>query len=293
MLRCTRKLGAPAFAESLPFARSGQVKKRRIWLSLLLAAMGSWAAAEMSIGGPQPERHSLRITIAYNNMLHAPGLANRWGFAAVIEAGEDTVLFDTGGHGPTLLANLRRLDIDPKSIDAVVLSHFHPDHTGGLDDFLACHSRVTVHMPRSFPVTFRRMVERHGAHIQNVSGPNHLLANLHSTGEMGNGIKEQALIIDTARGLAIVTGCAHPGILEIISAARKHLNKEVYLLTGGFHLLDQGGNKLRSTVQAIRNLGIQKVAPSHCTGGMALALFRENWKSDFIEGGCGAIIEIP
>jgi 7,8-dihydropterin-6-yl-methyl-4-(beta-D-ribofuranosyl)aminobenzene 5'-phosphate synthase len=109
----------------------------------------------------------------------------------VIEAGADTVLFDTGGDGSTLLANLRRLGIDPLSIDAVVLSHIHGDHTGGLDDFLARRPNVTVYMPQSFPVAFRRSVERRGARVETVGVPRRLFANLHSTGEMGMGSRSR------------------------------------------------------------------------------------------------------
>lgn len=86
----------------------------------------------------------LRITVVYNNVPHSRGLATAWGFAAVIETGGHTLLFDTGGDGPTLLANLRRLGIDPESIGAIVLSHIHGDYTGGLDDLLACRPDVTV-----------------------------------------------------------------------------------------------------------------------------------------------------
>jgi metal-dependent hydrolase (beta-lactamase superfamily II)/zinc transporter ZupT len=276
----------PAMPRNVQFTRCG------IWLALVFTIISSWAAAAMS-AEPQAKGGPVRITVVYNNVPHAPGLAAAWGLAAVIETGGGRVLFDTGGNGPILLANLQRLGIDPASIDAVVLSHIHGDHTGGLDDFLGRHSNVTVYMPRSFPAPFRRMVEQRGARVETVSGPRRLFANLHSTGEMGEGIQEQALIINTDQGLVVVTGCAHPGIVEIATAVRGYLNKEIYLLMGGFHLLGLSESKLRGTVQALRGLGIHKAAPSHCTGDAAIALFRENWKSDFIEGGCGAIIEIP
>jgi 7,8-dihydropterin-6-yl-methyl-4-(beta-D-ribofuranosyl)aminobenzene 5'-phosphate synthase len=238
-------------------------------------------------------RPPLRITVVYNNVPHAPGLTTAWGFAAVIAAGADTVLFDTGGDGPTLLANLRRLGIDPDSIDAVVLSHIHGDHTGGLDDFLARNPKVTVYLPRSFPAAFRRAVESRGARVEPVSGPQRLFANFHSTGEMGDGTREQALIVDTAAGLVVITGCAHPDIVEIARAARVYLGKDIYLLMGGFHLLGRGPEQNRPTVDALRKLGVRKVAPSHCTGDAAIAMFRETWGRDFIEGGCGAVIKLP
>jgi 7,8-dihydropterin-6-yl-methyl-4-(beta-D-ribofuranosyl)aminobenzene 5'-phosphate synthase len=110
---------------------------------------------------------------------------------------------------------------------------------------------------------------------------------------MGDGMIEQALIADTASGLVVITGCAHPGIVNIARAARKYLGKDVYLLMGGFHLLGRHPEQIRATVETLRRLAVRKVAPSHCTGDAAIALFRDTWAKDFIEGGCGAVIDIP
>jgi 7,8-dihydropterin-6-yl-methyl-4-(beta-D-ribofuranosyl)aminobenzene 5'-phosphate synthase len=240
-----------------------------------------------------PTPPPVRITVAYNNLPHAAGLATAWGFAAVVETGGRKVLFDTGGDGPTLLANLRRLDISPESIDAVVLSHIHGDHTGGLDGFLERHGDVVVYLPRSFPASLRDAVEGRGARVTLVGGAQRLFATVHSTGEMDGGIKEQALIVDTGAGLVVITGCAHPGIVEVARAARSYLGREIYLLMGGFHLAGESERDLPGTLRALRELGVRKVAPSHCTGSKAIARFQETWGIDFIEGGCGAVIVIP
>lgn len=238
-------------------------------------------------------RPPLRITVVYNNITHTPGLTTAWGFAAVIEDGADVVLFDTGGDGPTLLANMERLGIAPDSIGAVVLSHIHADHTGGLEAFLARRPDVTIYMPQSFPAAFRRSVEQRGARVEVVRERRHLFGNLYSTGELGDGMIEQALIVDAASGLVVITGCAHPGIFKIARAACMYLGKDIYLLMGGFHLLGLPPEQLRGTVAALRQLGVRKVAPSHCTGDTAIALFRDKWEKDFIEGGCGAVIDVP
>jgi 7,8-dihydropterin-6-yl-methyl-4-(beta-D-ribofuranosyl)aminobenzene 5'-phosphate synthase len=235
----------------------------------------------------------LRITVVYDNVPQSPGLPTAWGFAAVIATGAHTLLFDTGGDGPTLLGNLGRLGIDPASIDAIFLSHIHGDHTGGLDGFLARRPDVTVYVPRSFPAGFCSGVERRRARVEKVGGARRLFANVYSTGEMGADIREQSLIVDTPAGLVVVTGCAHPGIVEIASTAKAYLGKDIALLMGGFHLLDRAPEANRATIEALRRLGVCKLAPSHCTGDEAIRMFHAAWGDDLLAGGCGSVIELP
>ena len=80
--------------------------------------------------------HEMAITVIYDNNPYKEGLETAWGFAASITGTEKTILFDTGGDGSILLNNMQKLAIDPNGIDTVVLSHIHPDHTGGLNSFL-------------------------------------------------------------------------------------------------------------------------------------------------------------
>lgn len=77
-------------------------------------------------------------------------------FSCLIEGLDKTILFDTGGNGDILLANMQRLGLDPEDVDAVVLSHIDADHTGGLGAFLARNPDVTVYMPESLPASFQR-----------------------------------------------------------------------------------------------------------------------------------------
>jgi glyoxylase-like metal-dependent hydrolase (beta-lactamase superfamily II) len=86
------------------------------------------------------------ITIAtvFDNYAVDNRLTTRWGFAAVVSAPSATVLFDTGGDGATLLANMAKLDIDSSGIHQVVISHIHADHLGGLDEFLRNNAKVQV-----------------------------------------------------------------------------------------------------------------------------------------------------
>jgi 7,8-dihydropterin-6-yl-methyl-4-(beta-D-ribofuranosyl)aminobenzene 5'-phosphate synthase len=242
---------------------------------------------------PAAAESAARITVVYDNVAYAPGLRTDWGFAALVETADERVLFDTGAKGGILLANLARLGIEPKSIDAVVLSHHHGDHTGGLKPLLAEHPNVTVYIPQSFGAAFERDLQLKGALVETVSGPRRLRANVYTTGELGATPPEHALIIDVPNGLVVLTGCAHPGVVEIAGAARAYRGRDVELLAGGFHLHAQSPTELRHSLQALRDLGVRRVAPSHCTGKQASARFRELWGEQFVPSGCGAVIETP
>jgi 7,8-dihydropterin-6-yl-methyl-4-(beta-D-ribofuranosyl)aminobenzene 5'-phosphate synthase len=82
---------------------------------------------------PRPEPFErLTITIVYDNNEYDERLKTAWGFSCLVERGELSLLFDTGGDAPTLLSNMEVLELDPRDIDTVVLSHIHSDHVGGL-----------------------------------------------------------------------------------------------------------------------------------------------------------------
>jgi len=238
------------------------------------------------------EQDQVRLHVVFNNLPCKAGLQTSWGFACLIDGLDKNVLFDTGGNGNILLSNMQKLGLDAQAVEAVVLSHIHGDHTGGLDTFLTRNPDVTVYVPESFPASFKREVERLGAAIETVSGARQLLDSVHSTGEMNHGIKEQALIVDTARGLIVITGCAHPNVGDMAKQAQDYLDKDIYLLMGGFHLGGRSDTEIRAIIKRLKALGVKKVAPSHCTGDNAIRLFREAWGENFIEGGLGAVIEV-
>lgn len=259
------------------------------WLfALKIMFLGVIAFADVG----KPETPTCRITVIFNNIPCAPELQTSWGFSCLVQGFGQTILFDTGGDGDILLANMKHLGVDPGVVDAVVLSHIHADHTGGLEAFLRQNANVTVYLLCSFPHTFQQQIKHLGANVVEINGPMRLFDKVHSTGEMGNGIKEQALILNTSKGLVVITGCAHPGIENIVRKARQYLKKDIYLIMGGFHLTGAGSSEIRKRIQNLRALDIEKVAPSHCTGGAAIDRFREVWGDDFLPGGCGAIIDL-
>jgi 7,8-dihydropterin-6-yl-methyl-4-(beta-D-ribofuranosyl)aminobenzene 5'-phosphate synthase len=239
----------------------------------------------------EEKKDAVMITVVYDNIAYDPRLQTAWGFACLVETGEKTILFDTGGDGARLLRNMATLGADPKSIEVVVLSHIHGDHTGGLESLLRTDARPTVYLPRSFPSDFKSRV-RAQADVVEVGQAAKIADSVYTTGQMGSGIIEQALVLKTSRGLVVVTGCAHPGIAEMVARAAEIGGDKVYLVLGGFHLGGASEAGVKEIIAEFQRLGVQKVAPSHCTGDNAIRLFREVYREDFIASGAGQIIEI-
>ncbi len=235
---------------------------------------------------------SYRLTIVFNNIPYATNIRTGWGFACLIEGFQQTILFDTGGDGDILLSNMKGLGIDPGIVSVIILSHIHADHCGGLERFLRQNPEVSIYLPESFPASFRQEIQDYGAHVKTVGTPRRLFAQVYSTGEMGKLIKEQSLILETPKGLAIITGCAHPGIVQIVEKAKGLLKKDIYIVIGGFHLMGTSTTRIREIIQELKDLGVEKVAPSHCTGEKAIGLFKKGWGKNFVEAGCGAVISL-
>lgn len=229
------------------------------------------------------------LTVLYDNNPADPRLTSAWGFACLIEAAAGAVLFDTGGDGAILLQNMATLGIDPAAIDAVVLSHNHNDHTGGLAALLASNDHLVVYVPASFATEISRLVGGR-AEIVEVAGPTEILEGVNTTGEMGAAIVEQSLIVETARGLVVVTGCAHPGIVEIVR--RAVALGEIDLVIGGFHLSDRSRSDVQVVIEDLLALGVRRVAPCHCTGADATAEFEAGFGSGFVPCGVGTRITI-
>jgi 7,8-dihydropterin-6-yl-methyl-4-(beta-D-ribofuranosyl)aminobenzene 5'-phosphate synthase len=133
---------------------------------------------------------------------------------------------------------------------------------------------------------------RKRAKLIEVKNEQKVFENVYTTGLIKNNPDEQSLVIKTEKGLVIITGCAHPGIVNIIKKAKELAKENVYLVLGGFHLFGADDAEIEKIIGNFRDLGVKKVAPCHCTGDKAISLFEKEYKENFVKVGVGKIIEV-
>ncbi len=212
----------------------------------------------------------MKVTIVYDNDVSKEGLEADWGFSCLLEAENmPKILFDTGTRGKILLANMKKLDIDPSSVQEVFISHAHFDHTGGLADFLEVNKKAKIYVPPSFAGPVER-------EVITIGEPTKIHENVFSTGELG-GI-EQSMAVKTCKGLVVIAGCSHPGVGNILRAVAQF--GKVYALIGGLHGFKE--------FDLLKDLEL--VCPTHCT--QFKSQIKSLYPKKYVDGGAGKVITL-
>ncbi len=236
---------------------------------------------------------------------------------AKVDDVEVCILMDTGPSSEALLNNVDGIDVNLRKIDAIMLSHGHYDHTNGLISVLRSAAKrvpVLAH-PKVFSPKFAvkpklrpigpaftlPTVESAGGVPLLVSNPVEIADGVKTTGEIARITKyekvagfltvdeghfvedsivdDQALVINLKnKGLVIVTGCAHAGVVNTIIHAQKIMETEkVCAVLGGFHLIDADDERIKATVADLTKSNIGFLGPCHCTGEKATRKLKETF----------------
>jgi len=210
----------------------------------------------------------MKITIIYDNTAFRKDLQSDWGFSCLVEEkGAPKILFDTGTNGKILLSNMKKLEIDPLSIEEVFISHLHWDHTGGLSELLKINPNIKkIYLPSSMGLENEVVLKE----------PTEIHEKIFSTGEL-EGI-EQSMGVITEKGIVLIVGCSHPYMGTILDTAKKF--GKIYAIIGGMHGF--------SEFELFKDINL--ICPTHCT--QHKKELKEIYPQRYIEGGAGRIIEI-
>ncbi len=249
---------------------------------------------------------SISITVLVENTAGKSGVIAEHGLAYFIEAGDKKILFDTG-QGMALEHNAKKLGIDLYNLDALILSHGHYDHTGGVH--LVSAKKVFAHPavvdPKfsrnpngkshsvAMPNLDRQALLAHPKWVR-VEAPMELSSGLRLTGpiprltdfeDTGGAFfsdadctvsdelpDDQSLFFETPAGTVVILGCAHSGVINTLRTIQTLTNnRPLQTVVGGMHLLHADENRMNRTIEELRRLNVRCLMPCHCTGLPAIA----------------------
>lgn len=299
-------------------------KEDKMKLKVVASLVLLCALMAPSVLGADP---SDRVTILYDAFGKSSELKMDWGYSALIERDGKRILFDTGNNPEIFAENVKKLGVDLKKLDFVVMSHRHADHATGLDYVLSVNPRVTVYVPRelaggfgdSVPKSFYRTNDSLPSGMRYFGGrPPEKIAFgtfwkdakfvlVDKTTEVAPGVyliptisqvppfvglPEISLGIRTQKGLLLFAGCSHAGIEKILEASMS-VDNHIHLLFGGLHLIQTPDPEIERVSTALHDKWkLDRIAPGHCTGEPAFAALQKLFDRDYLYAGVGTVIEL-
>ena len=256
---------------------------------------GAWllAAALASAANPPaaPAAPELDIRVIYDNTSARSDVQADWGFAAVVTFRERRVLFDSGTKPELFMTNLEKMEVDPPSIRQAVISHQHRDHRNGIYKLFPLQPAMRIHFLKAFYDEAYEAAAAVGMTPNRVTGPFEVEPGVYSTGMIAGDPPEQSLAVETSKGIVLLVGCGHPGVVNIVETVEKQRGADsIRLLLGGFHMLRRNEDEINSRIAKLKQLNVRRVMPAHCSGDLAKRLFQEAYGENFDTLGAGKVL---
>ena len=232
------------------------------------------------------------IIVVDNNPDPKGILRSAWGLSILVNTSQGLILFDTGPDPNLLKYNLLKLGIRPQDIKAVVISHSHGDHTGGLPFILKNHPNIPVYIPAGSSKYLEEYVLKYGGVPITVNETTMIMNGIYVLGELYGPPWEQSLVVRSDKGYILLVGCSHPGIVRITEHLINDLGKPPYLIIGGFHIAGAPLTECKEIIEELINLGVEKIAPIHCSGDTIRELLEKKYPDHYLPAHTGSIIKI-
>jgi len=230
------------------------------------------------------------MKILFDNYQSNSSCISLWGFSAYLKRYK--LLFDTGSNGRVLLQNIKTLNIDIFDIKYIFITHNHWDHIGGIDSILEINNNITLIVPASLSkYLIKDLKTLTKKVIVCTKKAERLFDNVYTTGLLGDATPEQSLIIDDNYP-KVITGCGHYGIENIVNISKSVIGKNIKFTIGGFHLINKDKNEILESIVNLDKLGVEKVLPTHCSGDLAIELYKNHFKDNYISGGVGKVLNL-
>lgn len=273
----------------------------------------------------------IKATIVSENcVFHLPGAVAEHGLSIFLETDCGNYLLDTG-QGKAVVNNALALGLDLKTIKGVIISHHHWDHTGGLGPVLDLKGAVDVYAhPDLFKESYsvkentvryigvpypRPLLEAKGARFIFNDEFREIEPGLWLTGEVPRRTDyergdekqvlkspqgyvkddlrdDQSVVVETEKGLFIILGCCHAGIINTLSyIVEKMGRRHIHAVIGGTHLGPVSDEQRGKSIEALKAFDIERIGVSHCTGLKTAARLAAEFGERFFFCNVGTVVE--
>jgi len=261
-----------------------------ILLSILLA-VSVIVNGEQEVKASDSPENVVSITIIYDNYQVDDRLKTDWGFACLIEFEGQKILFDAGREAGLYGKNMDLLGIMPEEIPTLFISHEHGDHTAGVPWIIESNPSVNCYLPSSYAAQLKAR-DALPPNSKSIAKPAHISGPFYTTGDDFDSFNEQGLIVKTENGGILITGCGHPGPVEMVKVFEEELGIQIYAIVGGLHLMRNTPEDVGKIAASLKEAGIKQICPTHCTGDQSISMLAESFGKGYIPGGTGQIITL-
>lgn len=220
----------------------------------------------------------------------ASGYKPDFGYAVFIRYGGKQILFDTGTDPKIFAANAEAAGIDLAALDAVIVSHNHHDHVGGMGVIRAARPDLKIFAPPHQKFD--------GGPLQRLNRSIEIAPNLFVIATQNDkasfGVKDElSVLIKTDEGPYLITGCSHTGLPVIIDEATEVAGRELFFYTGGSGLKFRKAGDAKQEAEAVKSRKVAHASPGHCSVDHdALQTYQETFESDYIGSKLGERIPL-